>query len=197
MTSNFYSFHVFRRYGTGIWCLPSSARVPGSNRLSIVERIDYISCILCWPCAAKPCHSHILFLLRSLATCLGQLFFPCRKPARQRTLVISCYTWGEPRWHFGIVAISSNFSEKCVSCLACLTCIDVSWCLLASICSPLEFLSPCGAQISCSAKRVKETRNVNFKSTYFKKNMQSLRVRFVVHQTWWWLSSKSLPKCSN
>ena len=33
------------------------------------------------------------------------------------------------------------------------------------------------------------------RSPVFEKNMQSLRVRFVVHQTWWWLSSKSL--CSN
>ena len=93
VTSDFYLFHVFRSrlqlaicsHWHGIWCLPSSARVPGSNRLSIVERIDYI---LCWPCAAKPCHSHILFFVEEPGGLFGAVVFSMPE-ASQRTY--SCY----------------------------------------------------------------------------------------------------------
>ena len=40
--------------------------------------------------------SYLVYVLRSLAACLGQLFFPCRQPARERTLVISCQVLLQP-----------------------------------------------------------------------------------------------------
>ena len=55
--------------------------MPGSDGLSIVERIDYI---LCWPCAAKPCHSHILFFLEEPGGLFGAVFFKMPE-ASQRT----------------------------------------------------------------------------------------------------------------
>ena len=105
-----------------------------------------------------------------------------------------------------IESTSLNFSKKCVSCLGnssflgcltCLTCIDVLmyWCidvfscLLACICS--LFVVPM-APWPCRVGPLNSG-----KSPVFEKNMQSLRVRFLVHQAWWWLSCKSLPKCSN
>ena len=95
--------------------------------------------------------SYLVFCWGAWRLVWGSCFFHAGSQPENGTLVLFCYTWGEPRWHFEIVAISSNFSEKCVSCLECLTCIDVSWYHLASICSPLEFLWPCGAQISSTA----------------------------------------------
>ena len=60
--------------------------MPGSNRLSIVERIDYI---LCWPCAAKPCHSHILFFVEEPGDLFGAVVFSIMPEASQNTY--SCY----------------------------------------------------------------------------------------------------------
>ena len=121
---------------------------------------------------------HFVFLPRSLGTCLGKRFFfrRCRKPA----------TWAP--WSSWIMAISSNFSEKCVSCLGRIVFLDVwhvwcdvFWCLLAW--HPSSVVSGPMASLAlwrCTAK---------FKSGVFSMNMQSLRVRFMVHQTWWCLSS--------
>ena len=63
--------------------------MPGSNRLSIVERIDYI---LCWPCAAKPCHSHILFFVEEPGGLFGAVFFSMPEASQRTVLLFSFVT---------------------------------------------------------------------------------------------------------
>ena len=140
MTSDFYLFHVFRSrlqpaicsHWHGIWCLPGSARVPGSNQLSIVERIVHnwakVSIMLALRSETMP-QSYLVFCWGAWRLVWGSCFFHAESQPENVLL--------------------SSLVKSCYSHVRCI--IDVRWCLLGGIRSCVFSLVTCDACRSFSA----------------------------------------------